>query len=783
MKSKHFCFLIILFVLTVILGKNYLFSPNIPLTADGHGSLAFGLGLSFRESILKNRVIPRWDPIGGTSQGELNPLPGSFIYPGIISLISPEPSFVLKITFLLPLLIAGLGMYYFIFVYTGNIFGSFLAGIIYAFNSYFLLEGPVLGHNNLILVYMLLPFLLGQYYVFFRTNSLSSLLKTIGFNVLIIYSDLQFALMASGIFVYFFIILSITHNRDQLNKALLIKRIGLFLFIIVFSLLLYAFQISSWVTLRPEVILQHFSLKEARLYSSSFMEALSLQSVNPENSLHFSLNIFHTWYFWLAAVGFIFGKKPEKYFFAFLYVFSLLLVMGLKSPIFSFLYSFDSPLRYFRVPYRFSFLMIISICLSTGYINIESVNKSFVKHKIRVGKNLIALLIGGSVIFLLFGFINGPYRGNYFQTFSLSQTNDYFSWIEQGGKDTGAVIGWLLNRKDKDRVDYFKLNPGGNNLSRLTAYYHQRRVLDGAQWHGFSLKLSESMKEINESEDPRFIANMTGILNIGYLRQNERGYLLETPQFKNDFQKYQIENGPLIFANLRVLPFLRTVNYAVLVTGDNAREVGFEVMKNKQFDPQKMLVVIDEKQDVSREIFNKFDLIINANLKTPEVSKVKDALNIAESKTIALNKAKLSKSEERAIFNIKPNDNKNKLISFDDTPGSSYRFSLNTANSERIWLILSEPFYHNWKFIIDGRLYGAVPAYGMVVAAYIDQTGLSKVTGKFYYGMSRLQEVGLVITKISFFVYLCFWLFLALRRLRPTLEKLLTLSLKKAKKK
>ena len=156
--KKFLLYFSLLLFLTALIGKNYLLTSQMPLTEDGHGNL--GLAWAFRNSILQDKSLPHWDAVGGTPLGEFHPFPGAYYYTGIIALFLPNPAIVLKIAIMLAILMAGISMYFLILTFTGNSFGSMLAGLIYAFNPYFLLEGPVTGHINFIFVYMIFPFLL-----------------------------------------------------------------------------------------------------------------------------------------------------------------------------------------------------------------------------------------------------------------------------------------------------------------------------------------------------------------------------------------------------------------------------------------------------------------------------------------------------------------------------------------------------------------------------------------------------------------------------------------------
>ena len=761
--NKNFIFFSLLLTLIVlIMGHNYIFSNQMPLTEDGHGNL--GLAWVLKESILRYKWLTRWDAIGGTPLGEFHPFPGSFYYSGIIFLIFRNPALALKITIFLPIIVAGIAMYCFIFSFTGNPLGSQLAGLIYALNPYFLLEGPVTGHINLILVYMILPFLLLTFYQAIKNKSLLATLLAVGVYTLILLSDIQFAILSTLILFFFatYCWLISFFKKEEKRWGASARRIALtFIVIIFFAFLLSSYQVITWFEIKPEVVLQGFDLFGPKQYSSSLWEAFSLQTGDLQRKFHYSLNPFYAWYLFIALLGFLLGKKPDKYFFLGFYLFSIILAMGLRTPVLASAYRYLPFFSYFRVPFRFYFLTVVAICFLVGWIKAEKINKYLRRlGKTTIDNQVIGWALLGIIIFLSFGFLNGPLRWHFFQTFSLPKKNNYFHWIYQGSRNEWLFYQWLKNAQDQGGADFFPIGIGHSEISRLGTVFHDRRSFQAAQWHTVGWRLPKFIEQINRVDNPKRVAELAGILDIGYLlpRNTEAENFLAKSQ---SFQKIELTNGANIFKNQQLLPYLRIVEKAIFVVGEGANELSEMILKDENFDPQQALFVIGESQfldDYEIDFLKQFDELFLAGEVFRDEQKGKELID--QYKT--LGRIKTCETKTACNLDIVDSSKGNGLLLINSKPqrliGKTY-FEVEIKKNGG-WLVLGEPYFPHWQARIGKRFFKPVPVYGALTGFFItssdgkDPKKSEVVKGYIDYGRSFTQGKALSVSLFFLLLYL-----------------------------
>lgn len=733
-RNKNFwLYVLVLFILTFIFGKNYIFKSGLPLTEDGHGNL--GLAWVFKEMILKGKFFSSWDYIGGTPLGVFHPFPMTYIYTGVLLLIFNDPVIALKAAFFVTTLIAGVGMYLAVNAYTKKSYGSFIAGLFYAFNPFFLLEGPVTGHMNLILVYAFLPFLLLFITLAIKKRSLLSLLGGVGIYALIIMTDLQFSVLSTGVLFFYFLVF--IFNKSDFNADL--KRI-LFVFGSVFfgGILLTSYQLYSWQLIRSEIALQGFDMKDSYNYSATFFESLTLQTKGLQSKLRYTINFLYLWPMFFIILGFIQAKKKDKWLWGIFYIISIILSMGLNTPLLRYAYNHISLFSYFRVPFRFYFWIIIAASFIVGNINLKSI-KSFAPF-FKLGnewRKLIPKIFIAILVLFLMGFLNGPWRWQWFKNFGDD------SWINQGNDYEWSYYEWLGNNINKDRnengrVEHYPVGVGHYEISRLASLIHKRPSFQSAQAHSVAKNIEELVEVANNVVDTEFLANNLGLLNIEYV----------LPRDMNSYNKLATSSGLLridynqatIFKNEKKLPYLRSVEKSILFLGNDNADLAYGLLSKKGFDLNDYLFVIGNSTDLfdyDSEFFNSFDyLVISDNSG--------DVLNCNNIKNFD-GQVLFCKNDQRCLEQIKIDSNTPRVIKYD------YKYDnvfFSAGKGKGRWLVLSEPYFSRWKLKVANQEISSIPVYGALVGFFVPESksfGTEGFKGEIYFGNnSRQNLVGLI---------------------------------------
>ena len=393
-KPKTLLPILILLALPLLFFNSILTGKMI-FTGDFSGSDLIDLHYPFKYALhnsYTNSRFPLWEPnlsLGFpiAAEGQSGPF-----YPLniLLSFISPESS--LQLSIILIFLTSLTGMYLYCRSLNFSKTESLYASVVFSFSAFFITR---VKHINLIGVSSYLPFLFLFIRKFFLKRSFIFILLTgivIALQFLLGHPQMTFyCIFAAVLYAAFEGYQTFRTKKD----TSIIPNTVLFLFLsFAVAFLLSAVQILPTLEFIQLTSRQEFHILDAGAYPFKLKNLIGFVSPygagNPASG-SYQANIAYDGIFWENAVyigllGIIFAvfgiysaikkpRPPEFLFSIFLSLFSLLVMLGASSPVFSFLWNNIPGFTLFRFPNRFNLFLIFSLSILSARGLQEAVKK------------------------------------------------------------------------------------------------------------------------------------------------------------------------------------------------------------------------------------------------------------------------------------------------------------------------------------------------------------------------------------------------------------------------
>ncbi len=746
-KTHIICIILIFFTCWFVLPDYLTGQYWVPMRGDPDIS-GTGTDFAYHASnalVLKNSLnkwsIPLWSPY--TLSGMpffAKPQVQVFNPTWIFLILTPTAWLGLKWAYVFHLFLAGIGMYFFMFIYMKQEPKiSFLASLFYILNGNLLGE-IVSGHMNILNVYAWLPFILLFTLLAFNSKDwmLYSAFAGISYAFVILGGSPQEGLFVAFLLAVILFIHSIGQNFfRKLFKALLV---GVALAIVFLSI--------SAIKILP--LLELLKVTGTRENGMPF-EALVVTGFFTIQNFLILFGIIG-----LILLPFIFLSIKKKKLLLFFVL--ILFAIGIlsKSPLVYFLWKYVPLVNKMRGLNKVIFLFTfpVSVLLGLGASNLLSEIQKRFKIFNKYYLSSIYILIVAAILInlaifgpkqLQFDNINFQLEKNQVMQY-MSKDNDLFRFkvYETNGIDWGT--------------DYYSIPLG---LQDIYGYDNTWLV----RYMPVFLSVANNQP-----------AKIFGMLNMKYMTStqplNISGFSLvkkfeECGSYKNGINICQPKksNGPYLYKNDLFLPRAYFAEHSILLLGDknSADRIVFFLMMNPKFNPSNTVLISEQSLDkINLELLKKFNAVIL--IKNPSQNDIVKLKTYLDSGGVIFPNifAQENQLSEEKINNALSSFNKTSTLKKAEIKYPDFNSAVIDLNNNHGFLVLSEQYsqYPGWKASIDDKEILIFEANNIISAVYIDD---SKGKLVFEYKPSSYR-IGRLISALAALIILAYFGYFVYRK-------------------
>ena len=721
-------------------------------------------------SIIKyHDFLPLWSPYtmsGAPFFGRLDADIG-FFYISYPLLIFFSPTVALKLSYILSIILAGIGMYLLAIYLKLERRYAFLSAIIYVFNGWFYTRFRY-GHLTTIAQYSLTPFIMLYFFKSFKEENWvkNSIITGVLFALQIHGGpDLKVTLWLIPVIVIYALFSLMGHlSIKQIKKTI---GIGILMVLVTFGLsAIKILPAKEYLDLGSRANLDFQKAQSQRVEWKNIFQDL-VEPIPPQMfykpGVHYNVGII----VFLLALFAIFKRYKNKMvlFLTSIAILSVFLATG--SFVFYLFWRYIPYYGSFRYPsrilsiYVFAMALLAAIGASLIFSKLQAKFRWSSKKASVLYVVLIMLILVNNVIFAV-----SPYRLNYTwrNPDEVLAGNHILQYL---GKQPGIFRMHTYETRGIDQGTEFQNVPLG--LQSLYGY--------DVSWlvEYMNVYLSVAL------QNP---AKLWGILNTKYLTSQTELNLTGFKFIKKfdkceecfpDVEGIQKIWGPYLYENELFLPRAYITNSSILVLGkkDNVMQIIYGLMLDDRFNPSNA-VIIQGKEKIneynigelkrynaiflapgsidSNSVYLLKDYADNGGILIPDVIKGEQTIT----------DEKLRKMWGSLNGNFTPIEDKDHiLINFDER-------KLN-VNGKKGFLVYSEilTFYHGWKALADGKQKEIYRANGVIGAIYLDSP-TNEVTLEF---KPKSFVIGSWITVISLLVVIAYFVRMKMKKPNKTQEQ------------
>jgi len=494
--------------------------------------------------------------------------PGFTVFSPVLSVVEAAlvglfgPICGVKVMYLAFLVLSGVFMYFFVRNLTGNRPAGLIAALTYMCSPETIAEFVLEGHGHAMLAFMLTPLAFWSFERALKKPSLlNSALSGFMLSFLILSYPQAFPILIGPFFVAYVLFRIVLSARDGQALKCTLRVTGITLLV---ALCLSAFWWLPLIFEKGMIYSVTYAKQDSAGWSATFWQAITLRpdylsstvAPNPSNPLYVSL-----WQMTpvvLASVGILLNYRNRRvWFFAIAAVISLILAMGLRSPMGLYSFCFDHVPFFSSIRTPCRFLMFTTLCYAVlgGYAitALTMGSRKLVKHGILL--LAVSLLVIGNI---------WTESAQAFQTYHLQPDQEsaltYLKEAEPGGY-----------RIDSLPFRAYVEAPGAGSITNPTywVYTHRKETVFGAI-PTMSAKHTADVIYALESEIENGEVDISGWLDVfavKYVVLSKRDPLYQNIILGSSFKTVFASDTIDIYENQNVMPRVFAVSY------DNKRQI------------------------------------------------------------------------------------------------------------------------------------------------------------------------------------------------------------------
>lgn len=437
-KFKNIKIEFIIYTVIILILSSRWINDEFPLGLDIMGG--FEIFRYIGDIYLSQGFLPSWSPYWFFGH------PIWYTLPVLVFSPFSDNIFLYKLVYITIFILSGISIYKLSIVFTGDRIASFVVGLIYMLIPYHVLAVVHVGIGSLNIIFALLPFtILIIEKTFIYPNMRNSIL--IGFcTAAVILAHPQAFPILVGPFLIIYILFRyfiIDKSKNCKNNSNIFIIGGLIL-----GLLLSAYWWLPYMEDRLFMQSVSFSIEDTKYFTPTIIEILTLNPALPTSIRATNINLVSIIIPMLAILGTILSWR-NKYvvLFALSGIISVVLAMGVLSPIFPFIFEYIPFFGAIRTPGRFLIYGSLSFALLAGFGV-----KELIKRLQIIGKFLVMI----SIILIVINTGTDIYKG--FNTFKLKDDQKHaMEWLATRG-DVSTIV---FPRDVRIHIDdqYSAINP------------------------------------------------------------------------------------------------------------------------------------------------------------------------------------------------------------------------------------------------------------------------------------------------------------------------------------